>query len=343
MKSLFRITLDTNPETCNLHCLMCEEHSYLSSFKQKLFETTGLKRRVMPKEWLWKIFEQAKELKVQEIIPSTMGEPLLYEHFDIIVDLCYKYNIKLNLTTNGTFPNKNVETLAKIIIPVSKDIKFSFNGASKNTAENIMIGLNFEKQIENIRIFSSIRNDIYQRTGYYCSLSFQLTFMLNNMDEIEEIIKLASSLDIDRIKGHHVWTHYNILKELSFKKNSQTIRKWNEIVDCAYKSIEIFKRPNGKKIILENFLYLQESEKFRVPDYYECPFLNKELWISATGDISPCCAPDNLRKALGYFGNIQKTSLIDVLNSDNYNELVKNYKNFNVCKSCNMRKPNGKN
>lgn len=34
-----------------------------------------------------------------------MGEPLLYEHFEGILDLCSRHAIQLNLTTlNGTFP-----------------------------------------------------------------------------------------------------------------------------------------------------------------------------------------------------------------------------------------------
>ena len=105
---LWRITLDTNPEDCNLSCTMCEEHSPFSKFiKEKL----NGKRRRMPKEWLESIFQQAKALGVKEIIPSTMGEPLLYKHFAYIVELCYKYNIKMNLTTNGTFPKTTKKVL----------------------------------------------------------------------------------------------------------------------------------------------------------------------------------------------------------------------------------------
>jgi len=340
MKSLYRITVDTNPELCNLHCLICEEHSFLSNFKENLFKETGIKQRLMPKDWLENIFIQAKELNVNEIIPSTMGEPLLYEHFETFLDLCKKYSIKLNLTTNGTCPRKSAEEWANLIIPITKDIKFSLNGATKQTAENIMQGLNFDKQIENIKTFSKIRNSIFEKSEHYCSLSFQLTYLQSNMNEIIDIIKLAAELDIDRIKGHHVWTHYKELEELSFKKSEETINQWNKIVEIANKSSEKFLRKNGKKVILENFFTLQLKENKEIPENYECPFLNRELWISATGEISPCCAPDNLRKSLGNFGNIQNQTLSLVLNSSVYNDLVKNYKLKTLCKTCNMRKTN---
>ena len=49
---LWRITLDTNPEDCNYHCIMCEEHSRYNHFKENLLNNTGVARRCMPVEWL---------------------------------------------------------------------------------------------------------------------------------------------------------------------------------------------------------------------------------------------------------------------------------------------------
>ncbi|MDR0506083.1 MAG: SPASM domain-containing protein, partial [Dysgonamonadaceae bacterium] len=60
---------------------------------------------------------------------------------------------------------------------------------------------------------------------------------------------------------------------------------------------------------------------------------------SATGKISPCCAPDNLRHSLGDFGNIETTTVAEVLASPVYRKLVDNYKSVELCKTCNMRKP----
>ncbi|MGQ9864637.1 MAG: SPASM domain-containing protein [Bacteroidia bacterium] len=94
-----------------------------------------------------------------------------------------------------------------------------------------------------------------------------------------------------------------------------------------------------EKVILENILPLQEKETTTVPESYEYPFLEKELWISATGKISPCCAPDPLRQTLGNFSNIQTTTLQEVLDSEAYQNLVKNYKHIPLCQTCNMRKP----
>ncbi len=336
---LWRLTLDTNPEDCNLHCIMCEEHSEYSDFKRKVFEKYGIKRRLMPKEWLEPIFKQAKELGIREIIPSTMGEPLLYQHFEHFIELCHKYNIKMNLTTNGTFPRKPAADWAKLIVPVTTDVKFSVNGATPEVAEKIMKGLNFDRQIQNIRYFIAVRDEFFKEEGQYCRVSFQLTFMRNNMHQLPDIIRLAAELGVDRIKGHHLWTHFRQIENLSFKCCKEAIEEWNSIVERAYNAVEKYRRPDGRKVLLEQIGYLQHQETKTVPYEYECPFLGRELWISATGKISPCCAPDELRSSLGDFGNIAKVSLFEVIKSEQYQNLIKNYKNHPVCKKCVMRKP----
>lgn len=337
--NLWRITIDTNPEDCNLKCIMCEEHSPYSNFIPNLYKETGIKRRRMKFETVESIFNQAKKLGVSEIIPSTMGEPLLYKEFDKIFELSNHHNIKINLTTNGTFPKKTVLEWAKLIVPNTTDIKISWNGATKETSEKIMIGVDFEKTIANIQEFVAYRNSYYQETGYFCRVTLQLTFMQNNMHELADIIKLAAQLGVDRVKGHQLWAHFDEIKSLSMKESNDSIIQWNRYVKEAYIAQEKYRKPNGEKVILENIIPIEENNNEVVPEEYECPFLTKELWISATGKISPCCAPDNLRKELGDFGTIEQYTVEEVLKSDRYTELVANYKSKPLCKTCNMRKP----
>ncbi len=336
--NIWRITIDTNPEDCNLACIMCEEHSPFSTYiKEKL----NGKHRRMPENWLASIFQQAKNLGVKEIIPSTMGEPLIYKHFDKIVNLCYQYDLKMNLTTNGTFPKisgKTTKEWAKLIVPITTDVKISWNGATKETSEKVMKNIDYQQVINNVKDFIHIRNQHFLETGYYCRVTFQLTFMQNNMHELADIVRLASELDVDRVKGHQLWTHFEEIKNLSFKENQNSISKWNQYVKEAYTAQEKYLKPNGKQVILENIILLETQETEQVPENYECPFLNKELWISATGKISPCCAPDELRNNLGDFGNFEKNTLLESIESNNYQNLIKNYKEIDLCKTCNMRK-----
>lgn len=336
--NIWRITLDTNPEDCNLNCIMCEEHSELSNFKEDLYNKTGVKRRVMPKETIRKILNEASEIGVTEVIPTTMGDPLVTDNFEFIAELVASNKQKLNVTHNGTFPRKPVEEWAAIIVPITNDIKISWNGATPEIAEAIMKGLDYKKAKSNLLKFIKFRDQWYQKTGHFCSVTLQMTFMRSNMHEIESIIKLASEMGIDRIKGHHVWINFLELESKSFLKNTESISDWNGIISEARIAVKKYPKKNGQLVRLENFDTVSDDSFCTVPYHYHCPFLGKELWISATGKISPCCAPDQLRNTLGDFGNISDVTIKQAIDSERYRELVENYKTKNLCKTCKMRK-----
>lgn len=267
-----------------------------------------------------------------------MGDPLVSNHIELITKLARKYNLKLNVTHNGTFPGKSIKEWADLLIPVTTDIKISWNGGKAETAESIMKGLDFEKAKKSIAEFAEYRDLFYKKTGYYCRLSFQMTFMKSNMHEIADVIKFASGIGIDRIKGYHLWVHFPELKKLSFISNDKSIYEWNAIAEKAHRVNNAL--PAKRQLSLENFIPLNEKFIQQVPEEYDCPFLDKELWISATGKISPCCAPDKQRDELGDFGNIKNRSLREVIESREYQYLINNYKNNELCKTCPMRKQN---
>lgn len=336
---LFRITLDTNPEDCNLRCIMCEEHSPYSQFKEELYKASGIRHRRMPKALIENLFKQAKELGVVEIIPSTMGEPLLYKHIDLIYQLSELYGIKINLTTNGTFPGKPLHEWFKLIIPNTTDIKVSWNGSTAETYNKVMRGGNFDKALSNLKQLINARDHHYRETGYYCRITIQLTFMAHTMHELPDIIKLAASIGVDRVKGHHLWVHFAEIKDYAIPTNPDYKKKWNTYVDEAYQAQEAYLKPDGTKVVMENIHRLEPSSEVQERQKESvCPFLGKELWISATGVISPCCAPDKLRKSLGDFGNIHQTSLREVLQSPKYVDLQLTYPDKPLCRTCNMRK-----
>ena len=154
----WRITFDTNPDTCNLRCVMCEEHSPHSPL-QSVRRREGKPRRLMPIELLRNVVAEAAAAGgLREIIPSTMGEPLLYEHFEDILALCSQYGVRLNLTTNGTFPRLGARAWAERIVPVASDVKISWKGATKTTQEAIMAGAHWESLLHNVRTFIAVRD-----------------------------------------------------------------------------------------------------------------------------------------------------------------------------------------
>ena len=336
----WRITFDTNPDDCNLHCIMCEEHSPYSSLQRERIQAGRPKRR-MDIALIRQVLEESQGTSLREIIPSTMGEPLVYRHFDEILDLCQQYGVKLNLTTNGTFPGRGAQAWAERIVPVTSDVKISWNGAKKETQEAIMLGTRWERVVENVRLFLQVRDAYAASGGNRCRVTFQMTFLETNVEELPHIIRLAATLGVDRVKGHHLWAHFAEIQPLSMRRNVAALDRWNTAVQQAYEAADQHRLPNGEKVRLENIFPLEAGAEADIAPGAVCPFLGREAWVSAMGRFNPCCAPDAQRLTLGEFGNLHEQSLYRIWQGPAYQQLQATYQDHPLCKGCNMRRPEG--
>jgi glycosyltransferase involved in cell wall biosynthesis/MoaA/NifB/PqqE/SkfB family radical SAM enzyme len=334
----WRITFDTNPDTCNLRCIMCEEHSP-HSLLQVRRRSESRAHRLMPFEMIERVVANAAPHGLEEIIPSTMGEPLLYKDFEGILKLCERFGIKLNLTTNGTFPGLGAEAWARKIVPVTSDVKISWNGATKATQEAIMPGARWEQMLDDVRTFLRLRDEHASSGGNQCRVTFQLTFLERNVQELADIVRLAIRLGVDRVKGHHLWTHFDEIAEESMRRSPTAIKRWNQAVVEARAAVSEQRLPNGKHILLDNIFLLDEGATEDLAPGGPCPFLGQEAWISARGRFDPCCAPDAQRRTLGTFGSLHDQDFMEIWNGDAYQQLTATYRNRPLCLGCNMRKP----
>jgi glycosyltransferase involved in cell wall biosynthesis/MoaA/NifB/PqqE/SkfB family radical SAM enzyme len=333
-----RITFDTNPDDCNLHCIMCEEHS-LHSTLQAERKAVGRKPRRMPVELIRRVLEDSKGTGLREIIPSTMGEPLIYQHFEEIIELCQVHGVFLNLTTNGTFPRLGARAWAERIVPITSDVKISWNGAIKATQEAVMVGTRWETVLENVKTFIEVRDAHAATGGNRCRVTLQLTFLKTNTGELADIVKLAAELGVDRVKGHHLWAHFDAIKKLSMRRSPTSIERWNQAVRAAEEVAERHRLPNGERVLLDNIFVLDPDATKDLAPGGPCPFLGQEAWVSAEGRFNPCCAPDAERRSLGEFGDLNRTSIRDVWDGPAYRRLLASYSSRGLCLSCNMRKP----
>ena len=336
----WRITFDTNPDDCNLRCIMCEDHSPYSN-TQRDRRAAGLPKRRMDIELIRRVLADAAGNGLREIIPSTMGEPLLYRHFDEIIDLCAEYGVKLNLTTNGSFPIRGARAWAECIVPVGSDVKVSWNGATRETQESVMLGSNWERVVDNVRTFIEVRDEHARAGGNRCRVTFQLTFMDINHAEIPAVVEMAAELGVDRVKGHHLWAHAPEMQGQSMRRNSEVIAAWNDTVAAAHEAADRCRLPDGAQVLLENIFPLDPDGGDDIAPGGECPFLGQEAWVASDGRFNPCCAPDALRKTLGDFGNLNNRSISDIWQSAEYEHLHNNYMSKPLCQGCNMRRPTG--
>ena len=243
-----RITLLANPDKCNLHCplcflnqralLNCNARSAGNSNGERLSDCNKERRACNKERCAFGVGEMPFEVAqaaiekyaaerdasgkrlLREVIPSTMGEPLLYSHFDELLELCRTLEIPLNLTTNGTFPGKwgsgaGIATL----LHACSDIKVSYLASEQFDGWKA----NVEKMVrERDRLRKSAEADSAGDNAYcakvdsagivklgaeesrVATVSLQVTLHRKNLKNVPELVKWASAIGVDRIKWNKV-------------------------------------------------------------------------------------------------------------------------------------------
>jgi hypothetical protein len=112
----WRITFDTNPDTCNLHCIMCEEHSPAVPLQIGAQGGGPAATRDADRAARAGVAEAAPN-GLREVIPSTMGEPLLYEHFERIIDALRRARGQAQPHDQRHLPAPRCARLGRAIVP----------------------------------------------------------------------------------------------------------------------------------------------------------------------------------------------------------------------------------
>jgi glycosyltransferase involved in cell wall biosynthesis/MoaA/NifB/PqqE/SkfB family radical SAM enzyme len=327
----WRVTFVTNPGLCNLHCPMCDTHSPFAEKSPRnlpILDFGVVERTVL----------ELAQRGLHEIIPSTMGEPLLYPQFDKLIALAARTGVKINLTTNGTFPRRGVDAWTQALLPVVSDVKFSANGIDPAVVGAVMPGLNPEIQLRNIQRYLELRRLHEAAGGRRTTATVQVTFMERNLDELARILVWAAENGIDRFKGHHLWVTWPQLAEQSLRRSPEARKRWNDRVGVLRELAGRVTKPDGTHIRLDNVDLLSVEGEEPAPATSLCPFVGCEAWVEADGTFQVCCCPSEERKAFGEFGSLLEKSFMEIWTSPRYLEFASGWGGHPNCRKCNMRR-----
>jgi MoaA/NifB/PqqE/SkfB family radical SAM enzyme len=204
-----------------------------------------------------------------------------------------------------------------------------------------MLGSQWETVVDNVRKLVAVRDAHASTGGNRCRVTFQLTFLESNVAEVADMVRLAVKLGVDRVKGHHLWVHFDEIQRESMRRSAESIDRWNAAVLAARAAAAERPLPTGKYVLLENIFLLDAAATEDLAPGGPCPFLGQEAWLSAVGRFDPCCAPDAQRRTLGELGDLNDRSFMEIWNGEAYRELMSSYRNRRLCLGCNMRKPAG--
>lgn len=332
-----RLTVVTNPGICNMQCPMCDTHSIHGG-------KTKAQLRSLP-ILAWKTVEanirELARLGLKEVIPSTMGEPLMYPDFDRLLALIAELGLTLNLTTNGSFPRGGVARWAPLLLPVLSDAKVSLNGVTPAVNSAVMVGADTGQQLRNVEELLARRDRYVVEGGRRPTITIQATFMETNLQELPTLLRWAIARGVDRFKGHNVWVTWPQLEAESLRRSPEAAARWNEVVSTLASIAESEVGPQGRRIRLENVVPLAPLAADGPPPDSECPFLGQEAWLEADGSFQVCCCPAEKRRDFGDFGNVAEASFARLWASPSYRDFVARWGEHPNCQECNMRRPRG--
>jgi MoaA/NifB/PqqE/SkfB family radical SAM enzyme len=329
----WRLTLVTDPDDCNLACDMCE------CGRARQAPGSGQAPRRMAPSLAAALLAEARGGPLKELIPSTMGEPLLWGGIDLLLDACAAAEVELNLTTNGTWPGRGGMDWGLRLAPVASDVKVSWNGASAERAEAIMAGLDFAAAVEGLRAFGAARDEVAVRTGHRCRLSFQVTAQAGNVDELPALVTLAASLGVDRVKVNQLQPRAPGLVARALPSSQAGRDRWNRALPAMEVAVAQAAAA-GRVVALQHGGPLAPLDAPSAPPG-PCPFLGREAWVLQDGTFAPCPHPAAWRGELGHFGSVAAMPLQAIWEGEPLARLLVGYGDHPVCRTCPLRRPGG--
>jgi MoaA/NifB/PqqE/SkfB family radical SAM enzyme len=281
--------------------------------------------------------EERRGSPLREVIPSTLGEPLLWGGMDALLAACRRLGLRVNLTTSGTFPGRGPEAWAEAVLPVASDVKISWNGATARTAEAVMAGLDFGAAVDAVRRFVAVRDRLAPRLGRRPTVSFQVTAQEANVAELPDIVRLAARLGVDRVKLNHLQPWFPHLEPRALGRSPEAIARWNAAAAAALGAAEEAFLPSGARVAVQNAV--PRSADLAAPAG-PCPFAGREAWLRWDGRLAPCPNRE-AAEAFGELGSVAEAPLGALWEAPAFRAFLAGVPEHPLCRSCAFRRAGG--
>jgi hypothetical protein len=328
----WRVTFVTNPDECNLRCPMCSTHSDEARARR----SPGPPRRLSLEEVVRAL--DSLSPPPREVVPSTRGEPLLWDGLPGLAEACRARGIALNVTTNGSFPGRGAEEWARTLCPASSDVKISWGAATPWLDSDLIGGRDPARALSDLRTFVRIRDEIATAGGNRCGVSLQVAARTENVSELPGLVGLAALEGLDRVKVNHLQLHFPSLVASSLRHSPRAIRRWNEAVRMAHEVAATTPRRGGGEVVLHGFVELPETGAIPRGD---CPFAGREAWVEVDGSYLPCPSPAARAGGLGDLGSLARSSLAVAWAAPAWRAVGDGWPALGPCQDCAFRAPGG--
>jgi radical SAM protein with 4Fe4S-binding SPASM domain len=239
-----------------------------------------------------------------ELHPSNLGEPMMSPWFNALCNKMREKGVLLDITTNGTLLTS--KSLASIL-PIARDVKISFDGATKETFERIRINGRFENVCNNTR---TLANQMKKRGVNGSILSLQMTLMRSNYHELPDLVDLAHELGADRVKAYHM---FSFSEEMNEESLMPILEDYTPVL------MEALER--GKELGIQmECAEPVANETHPLPEWNVCHLPWHESWIDIDGSVFACHSHGGES-----FGNIHLQPFNEIWNSNKYQMIRKGF------------------
>lgn len=290
---------------CNLRCEMC------------IRDKMGVPIGAMTFENFKKILNKLDSLF--KIHLSGQGEPFLNKELFKMINYANKKGIIVNLNTNATlFTEEIIREICKVDIG---EIAISIESTRKEEYEKIRKGAKFGKVMMGVKKLNSALEKNKKKT----IVSFAVTILKENIDELSEFVRFASSLGIKKIISQTIQEKEDYIKKYDSKIRKNLISNYKEKLK---EKIREAKRLAKEKSI--EFIFDEEKS-------LGCIWPWRSIYITWNGNVTVCC------KILDYkkygMGNLLKENFWEIWNGKKYQifrEVLRERKAPLACRGCSM-------
>lgn len=260
---------------------------------------------------------------VMKVNIQGMGEPLLAKDFVKMINYAKKKGAIVTTVSNGMAltPEKSEELISSKI----DRIYFSIDNADPEKYKKYRVGGDLRIVSGNIKKFIEIKKE--KKNNKIFTGIWMLLFN-DNIDQLVPVLKLAKRIGVDEVvvqteisfRGKENWK--DVISNMKIDKNSE-----------FYSSIKKAKK-EAKKIGIK--MSIHEGLGVMKPTFESrCMWPWKSLYITAEGNVSPCCIIAD--PSVAFMGNIGEEDFDKIWNGDKYLELREKLLENDIpdyCKGC---------
>ena len=264
---------------CPLHCPYCSNPLSIGDAKYS--------DELPTEDWV-RVFHEAGELGVLQLA-LTGGEPLVRKDAEVLTRAAKEAGLYSNLITAGTpFTRKRAEALKEAGLD---NVQISIQDSDPISSDRIAGTKSFAKKIEAAHLAREL--------GF--PLTVNVVLHRQNLDRIEEIIRLAEDLDARRIElANSQYMGWAVINRTAMMPTREQLEHGEAVVNAARERI-------GPKM---EILWV-------LPDYYEeypKPCMGgwgrDAMVIAPNGDVLPCQAASTIPDM--EFANVRDTPLAEI-------------------------------